>query len=290
MSEEGGLVLPQIVSGQCPLLLRLLQFSWEKFHRMFGLWRLISTLAHWFPSWQRLPIIGPDREKFLIDLRDPCCINIMVRGFAEQGEMRVVAGFLNQMDVVLDIGANVGIWTRYLGSLVPNGRVYAFEPSNATFELLLSNCQGATNLHAYHMAISNVSGETRLSDDWASDFRHLGDNGQPVRATTVDDWIAMNGIERLDFVKLDIEGAEHKALQGANKSLQRFMPVLLFEHIPENAARFGFENRNQTIQLLEEMGYRVRRVMQSGELSEDLEPRGAVTSNYLAVGHPKLRG
>jgi hypothetical protein len=131
------------------------------------------------------------------------------------------------------------------------------------------------------MALSDVVGRMGFSVDLSSDLRHLGE-GELVNVTKLDEWIAASGLERLDFIKLDVEGAEFKVLQGGIKTLRRFIPTILFEYIPENTTWFGGYRRDEMVRMMEGLGYTVGRVTQSGALSEDLERTDDVTNNYLA--------
>jgi len=267
-------------------LLRLLQILWQKMERMFGLWRVVMWFAQRLPSWQRFAVIGPDSKPFYLDLRDPNCICALCRGFQEQGEIKLVSDFLSKDAVVLDIGANIGFWSRHLARICPDGRVFAFEPSHKTFNFLLANCLHFENIHPLCLALSDMAGKAELSQNLSSDVRHLlrgsEGRGEFVDVLTLDLWAETN-IGRLDFVKLDVEGAELKVLKGGALTLQHYKPTILFEYIPENAIRFGSENLREVVQFLRELGCDVKRVMADGTLSADLQYwTGQATNNYFA--------
>lgn len=268
-------------------LLRLLQLLWQKMERLFGLWRVVIWFAERLPSWQRLAIIGPNSKPFYLDLRDPSCIGILVRGFQEQGEKKLVRSFLPKDAVILDIGANVGFWSRYIARICPDGCIFAFEPSQKTFNLLLANCLHFKNIHPLHIALSDIAGKAFLSEDLSSDVRHLMQGnegkGELIDVLTLDIWAQVN-ICRLDFIKLDVEGAELRVLKGAAKIIQHYKPAILFEYIPENEIRFGVENLREIVQFLRELGYDVKRVMPDGTLIVTLKTvNGKATNNYFAM-------
>lgn len=107
--------------------------------------------------------------------------------------------------------------------------------------------------------------------------------GELVDVLTLDLWAEAN-LCRLDFVKLDVEGAELLVLKGAQKTLIHYKPSILFEYIQENTIRFGSENLGEVVQFLLELGYDVKRVMADGTLSAYLEKWSwEATSNYFAL-------
>lgn len=104
-----------------------------------------------------------------------------------------------------------------------------------------------------------------------------------MHVCTFDEWITTNGTNRLDFVKIDVEGAEAKVVRGGIASLKKFSPIILFEWIPENAARFGNGNISEILDTFDELSYSVQRVKQDGNLTMDLNSQEKATNNYLAI-------
>ena len=142
-------------------------------------------------------------------------------------------------DCVLDIGANVGDWTLPMAQRVgPLGRVIAFEPVPYLAETIVKTAR--VNRHSWvevqQLALSAADGTTEFSVERANsggsrlgrldgDFSHI-----TVRTARLDTLLASRPeIERIDFVKIDVEGFEEAVLQGARASLARFRPGLLFE-------------------------------------------------------------
>ena len=264
-------------------VLERFQTIWQHHQRTFGTWRLVVWLANILPSWQRLPIIGPDYEQFYLDLRDPCCVSLLYKGFAEWAEVAVISDEIPQDGVGMDIGANTGFWSRCLLSLRPGVLIYAFEPSKSTFGLLSLNCLPFPRIKPVCIALSDEIGEAHFGTQNSSDLRYLGGGGELVNVWTLDEWILANGISRLDFVKIDVEGAEAKVVRGAIYSIGKYRPVVLFEWIPENAARFGNDNMVDILDIFHELNYSVKRVQANGSLTIDLSMEKDVTNNYLAT-------
>jgi FkbM family methyltransferase len=148
---------------------------------------------------------------------------------------------LAEDDVVLDVGANVGLMTIGFAVLAPRGRVVAVEPSPRTFPFLVRNVEsaGLANVEEVQTAASDRSGTVAFVDSsWfsagsfvknatmASDIHGAGVS---VRAEPIDQIVDELGLDRVDFLKLDVEGHELPALQGAHATLKRFEPLSVIE-------------------------------------------------------------
>ncbi|HVF13358.1 MAG TPA: FkbM family methyltransferase [Acidimicrobiales bacterium] len=146
--------------------------------------------------------------------------------------------------VCLDVGANIGLYSLGLSALVPEGRVFAFEPSPSAFGHLQANLHvnGATNVVASNLAVSDATGTVDFHDfsffsagSFSSDEASLlssesyGSESFAAATTTIDEFVADRGLERVDFVKIDVEGAELSVLEGAEKTLTTYRPTTVLE-------------------------------------------------------------
>lgn len=141
-------------------------------------------------------------------------------------------------DVVVDIGAHIGGFAVRAAKQAHRGKVFAYEASSKNFAMLSENCQlnHANNLHIQNMAISDQRGEMK--------FFMPGDNGalgslmqekdspmEIVQSMTLADILAENRIERIDYLKLDAEGAEFAILLNASAStLSRVKRIVMEYH------------------------------------------------------------
>jgi len=144
--------------------------------------------------------------------------------------------------VFVDIGANIGFFTLLAAARVgPKGRVHAFEARADNLALLRRSVEdnGFTNVEVHQCAVSDRAGSLAFfaSGTWYSNGRIVGDD-EPgserlprVPAVTLDE--ALAEAPRVDVVKMDIEGAEARALAGMRRLLQRHRPVLLTEFSPD---------------------------------------------------------
>jgi len=153
-------------------------------------------------------------------------------------------------DIVLDIGANIGYFTLLFAKLVgKEGKVFAFEPDPDNFSLLEKNVKlnGYQNVILIRGAVSSETGKIRLylSEENKADNRiyNSGDSRRSieVEAIRLDDYFESYEGE-IDFIKMDIQGAEAKAIQGMPLLLQKNRSIkLLTEFWPFGLTKSGVE-------------------------------------------------
>ena len=141
----------------------------------------------------------------------------------------------------IDVGANIGYFTLLMAKRVgPQGKVIAFEPLAENFRILQENIQlnNHPNVFAENCALmsSNERVELRSATPgaitWVASVRVKQDSAvesESVEAISLDEYVAKKGIAKVDFLKIDVEGAEEAVLDGASGVLERDKPVLLIE-------------------------------------------------------------
>jgi FkbM family methyltransferase len=144
--------------------------------------------------------------------------------------------------VVVDGGAHIGVLTVLLASLCPDGTVYAFEPAEETRAHLAANvaANDLTNVIVEGVVLYDTDGDVVF--DFDSTFpagSHVGSTGPRTTSLRLDTWARERGIERLDLLKLDVEGSELKVLAGAATTIRRFRPITVVECNPVALRRFG---------------------------------------------------
>lgn len=160
----------------------------------------------------------------------------MLSGAYDPESQAIVSQFVKPRSCCLDIGANVGALTLAMAKQVGgDGKVYAFEPGLVTFRRLQRNLSLNPTFRETVLPL-----QLGLSDSpgrlfWNEDPNNRGNaslsasGGAPVEVTTVDDYFRDHPLERLDFVKIDVEGMEYEVLKGGVQTWQKFQPVLYFE-------------------------------------------------------------
>jgi FkbM family methyltransferase len=183
-----------------------------------------------------------------LDLREGIDFSIFLLGGFELATLRLYETILRPGDVVLDIGANIGAHTLPFAKLVgKDGRVYAFEPTQYAFEKLKRNVRAnpaiSSRIELVHAMLVRESSKHIASEIYSSwplhkeqglHEQHRGKLMSTADAAviTLDEFVQRRGINRIDFVKLDVDGNEADVLGGAVSTLRRFRPRILMEWAP----------------------------------------------------------
>lgn len=169
-----------------------------------------------------------------IDEADPY-LNGITEDF-ESNFQTFCRNFLEPDAVAFDIGANIGATAIVLSQYLDKGKVYAVEPGKKIFSLLEKNLRknGIKNVQAINCAVSETTTKLRFVENSAYGHIDLTSQDEPsddgsIDAFSLDDLVDSLKLERLNFVKVDVEGFEHQVLKGGKKTLARFNPVLYLE-------------------------------------------------------------
>jgi FkbM family methyltransferase len=159
-------------------------------------------------------------------------------------------------DTVVDIGANIGCFTIYAARAVgPTGRVIAVEPASETFSQLRRNVElnNLTNVTLVQAAVSGEPGTVTLMASENSLFTSLFDridgrentgHSEQVEAITLDQILQRNGVERVDFLKVDCEGAEHSIVEKVTpETMHKFGQIAMEIHDVDGASNSDLMNR-----------------------------------------------
>jgi FkbM family methyltransferase len=177
---------------------------------------------------------------------------IVIAGDHERHHKRLIRDHIQRGMHVVDIGANVGDYTLWFSHLVGSeGHVYAFEPSPHAFRLLIRNVADnrASNVTALNQAVADVDGCQQFFDvpkatGQSSLVRSAVPSGNEctlieVHTIRLDTFVRQNHIQRCDFIKLDVQGAEYRVLLGALDTLRRYRPKCLLEFWPWGLVQSG---------------------------------------------------
>jgi FkbM family methyltransferase len=197
---------------------------------------------------------------------------------SERSNIAVVRQRLKAGHRVLDIGANVGFYTRLLADSVgPTGRVDAFEPDPANHARLVQRLRRYPQVRLHQAAATERSGTVALHLSPALNVDHHTFATDEQRETIDVSAVALDDVFRNDpgaihFIKMDIQGAEYQALLGMTEIVGRSPDLcILMELSPFLYDRFG-AGVNAILVLLDSWGLEVRRIGRDGQSGEKLTP------------------
>ena len=162
-------------------------------------------------------------------------------------------GALRPDDVFYDVGAHIGFYSCIASSVLTAGEVHAFEPDRRDREPILANIErnhpGRTSHHP--VLLSDENGEQHFGGESLAD-----DEGDVVDVWRLDDYRAAHDLPAPTVVKIDIEGAELRALEGAEESLESVRACYVEVHDDETMRQFG-DTQSDLSDFLEERGFAI---------------------------------
>jgi FkbM family methyltransferase len=192
----------------------------------------------------------------------------------EYPSMELFSSMIKRGDIILDVGANTGLYSVFYSKLAgETGKVFAFEPDAETYKILLKNLKlnNCTNVVPFNYALSDKECIIEMVSELANDahlktgdaFKYMkeSNNISPVspgknsmKAICLDSLEEIKNLEKINFIKIDVEGAELLVLRGAKQTLQKHKPKIVFELSGQLTRRFDYKPF-QVLLLLHELNY-----------------------------------
>lgn len=152
--------------------------------------------------------------------------------------------------VILDIGANTGIYSLVAKTVNPSSEIYAFEPSRNTFSKLIQNIStNQFNIRSFDIALSNTTGTSTFYDSFdpnqtsasMSDKMHqlwenFNVNSYEVKTIKGIDFVTQNNIKSIDILKIDVEMFEPQVIEGFGDVLFKHRPYIFIEVLSNDIA------------------------------------------------------
>ncbi|MFB0524156.1 MAG: FkbM family methyltransferase [Phycisphaerae bacterium] len=247
-----------------------------------GRFYLVRVVHNFIISHLKPNFVEVQGHKMFLDSKDS--LGLSITGIHEPFETELVKKEIRKRDVVLDIGANIGYYTLIFAKLVgEEGKVFAFEPDPDNFALLKKNVQinGYQNVILVQKAVSNKTAKIRLylSEENKGDHRiydsHEHRKSIEIEAIRLDDYFKnYNG--RVNFIKMDIQGAEGGAIEGMTNLLKKNKSVkIMTEFWPIGLKRFGIDPE-EFLKLLMQYGFKLYHII---EQEKKIEPVN-ISSSY----------
>lgn len=173
---------------------------------------------------------------------------VFENGIYEEGTLWCFQKIIKRGDIILDVGANIGLTSIYAGILTgETGKVFSFEPLPTTFNILLENIHlnKLKNIIALNLALENRTGEAFIYENLhinrgaASLYKNQTNKGIPVKVDTLNNFIKSQSIANIDFIKIDIEGSELDMLKGGADFFRKSKkPIICIEYSSEVKSKY----------------------------------------------------
>jgi FkbM family methyltransferase len=259
--------------------LTLVLASYGRKIRHPGRWRIVSLLVSLFklkPS--GIHEVRAGGLRWLLDPADHQQAGVFWLGEMDRWERFHLAAALDSQAVFLDIGANFGYYSISLARQT-GAKVVAFEPQAEVAQQLSKHVEInglAARVHVQTVALSDVAGSVSMTCyEGNTGKTAISDEPGGVEVVRLDDWVKFNPLDRLDAIKMDVEGVEARVLRGGMETLRRFRPKLLLEVNPFALSRQG-ETAVQLAALLTQMNYKIHRIHRGSlvpmEGLDDMQP------------------
>lgn len=189
-------------------------------------------------------------------------------GLTETQRTRLYS-LVKRSDVIFDVGTNIGETLLHFAKFTgEDGFVYGFEPDEHNFENARRNISlnSFKNIHVFNVGASDKKGSVKLfrvdphnlgmnrvlSEEEAAKF----DDFTLIETDTIDNIVEENNIDRIDLIKIDIEGYEMHALRGAAQTLERLKPKLFIEVGYTRLLKNG-TSPTEMVVFLQKLGYSI---------------------------------
>lgn len=227
-----------------------------------------TALCHVLPG-KELSVRLASGQSFKVRVGDQVSRMIFENGAYEPQLTSLLLPLLKPGMTVFDIGANIGYYTVMMARRIGHhGAVHAFEINDKVLSLLEDNIRMAnlTNVTVVKKAVTKTTGEAEFF------LPHEGDEAEgslrkshrydavgvlKVMTVSIDDYICEHGIPRVDLIKIDVEGAEYEAFEGAKQLLSsKNKPMIMFEALDSACVNFGV-TWDQVVRQVKDFGYRI---------------------------------
>jgi FkbM family methyltransferase len=168
-----------------------------------------------------------------------------LRGHWEKESMSLWMKFCKNSGIIIDVGANTGVYSLVAQSVNPDATVYAFEPVKTIYEkLCFNNKLNNYSIQCFEAGLSNVNGKKAIFNVNADhtyeatlnkifEGNVTGEKKLEVDVLTLKSFIEAKGLKSIDLIKIDVETHEPEVIEGLGEYLTRFKPVILIELITD---------------------------------------------------------
>jgi FkbM family methyltransferase len=207
-----------------------------------------------------------------LDPSDYVCRDLFWAGAKDAAQVNLILEVMKPGGVMFDLGANFGYYSVVVAdALKQNCIIHAFEPNPAALTRLRKNL-ALNHLHcvsSYGVGVWDCAGSTSVIDvDGNSGAAHLVPGGK-IPVVTLDGFCKEHAVNRLDVIKIDVEGSELRVLRGALRTLETLRPAILLE-LNSRALHASGASVEEILDLLDGLRYRIETVRRRRLASRDM--------------------
>lgn len=187
----------------------------------------------------------------------------LFKRYNEREEIKLLYEKIKPGMTAIDIGGNIGFYTILLSKIVGNnGRVYVFEPDPVNYHYLILNTKGLKNVYLNNYAVGAKTGKIKLysSDglNWCHQTYDSGENRKfkEIECIAIDDYLKND--EKIDFIKIDIEGYDYYAFWGMKETIKRSNEVMLLGEFHPYFLKEAGVNPEDFLLLLKNMNFHIK--------------------------------
>ena len=214
-----------------------------------------------------------DNYTYLCYENDTISNSLLEYGYWENELIKYAETFLNDNSIILDIGANIGTWSIPLA--IKNRKVYSFEPYDSSFYSLCGNIFLNNKEHIiypYHSALTdNVNKKTSM---YLSETINIGgcklletkNNNNKLNRYNLITLDSLK-LEKVNFIKIDVEGQELNVIKGGTKTILKNKPVIFFECWDINSHHWNNipNTHNELMDYIKSLGYNINKIYIDGD-------------------------
>jgi FkbM family methyltransferase len=221
--------------------------------------KTIHKTYSYFTKQLKPEFVEIDGLKYYLDDKDS--LGLSISQTHEKTETKIVKQIVKEGDIVIDVGAHIGYYTLIFAKIVgTKGKVFAFEANKKNFDILEKNVlkNNFKNVICENMIISDKIGKVQMYSLDSSTANRLFDEGDndkiEVDSITLDEYFKQQS-KKINFIKLDIQGAEPLAIKGMNQIMENNSEIkIIQEWWPDGIKKFDIEPTEHIINL-EKKGY-----------------------------------
>ena len=244
-------------------------------------------------------------DGFTLRVRRSTCDEKFVSNIIVNHEYTPTGFDIGEADVVIDIGANIGMFSLLAARYAANGKVFAFEPNFENYRLLESNIElnQSTNVIAKRAAVSGENGQVKLYCSSQGGFHSVledrmtdSEQFEIVDAVSLANIFEEHKIERCNFLKLDCEGAEYEILYNLPREyFERIDKIVMEYHGDKNYDKRRAQS-DALVCHLQQMGFFIEDYLEFTEFCggfirakrvpcDTHSPRSLSSNNINPIGH-----